>query len=97
MSSSQRRAVAIVALSVTALIWAAPPLFQKYLLPSFGNATQNFFRYLIGFFVSVPFLITKLRERKFRLRWHHLSLMLLPSIPNVLHQYAGVASLGRSA
>jgi drug/metabolite transporter (DMT)-like permease len=93
MSSSQRRTIAIVALSVTTLIWAAPPLFQKYLLPSFGNAGQNFYRYLIGFFVSVPFIVTKLRERKFRLHWHHLSLMLLPAIPNVLHQYAGVASL----
>ena len=93
MINSRHRAIAIIALSLTTLIWAAPPLFQKFLLPSFGNATQNFLRYLIGFFVSIPFLITKLRERKLKLRWHHLGLMLLPSIPNVLHQYAGVASL----
>ena len=93
MINSRHRAIAIIALSLTTLIWAAPPLFQKFLLPSFGNATQNFYRYLIGFFVSIPFLIARLRERKLKLRWHHLSLMLLPSIPNVLHQYAGVASL----
>lgn len=91
--NQKRRTIAIIALSVTTLIWAAPPLFQKYLLPSFGNATQNFYRYLIGFFVSIPFLIGRLRERKLKLRWHHLGLMLLPSIPNVLHQYAGVACL----
>ena len=89
----RHRTIAIIALSVTTLIWAGPPLFQKYLLPSYGNATQNFYRYLIGFFVSVPFLLHKLRQRKVTLRWHHLSLMLLPSIPNVLHQYAGVECL----
>jgi drug/metabolite transporter (DMT)-like permease len=91
--TQRHRAIAIFALSLTTLIWAGPPLFQKYLLPYFANATQNFFRYFIGFLVSIPFLVSKLRERKLRLRWHHLSLMLLPSIPNVLHQYAGVASL----
>lgn len=93
MTAQKHRTVAIFALLITTLLWAAPPLFQKYLLPYFGNATQNFYRYLVGFFVSVPFLLTKLRERKLKLRWHHLALMLLPSIPNVMHQYAGVACL----
>jgi drug/metabolite transporter (DMT)-like permease len=91
--TQRHRTIAIIALSVTTLIWAAPPLFQKYLLPEFANAAQNFYRYLVGFIISIPFLVTTLRKRKIHLRWHHLSLMLLPSVPNVLHQYCGVACL----
>src|SRR5258708_3108728 len=89
----KHRALAILALSFVTLIWAAPPLFQKYLLPYFNNPTQNFYRYLVGFFVSVPFLILNIRERKLRLRWRHFQLMLLPALPNILHQYCGVECL----
>ena len=88
-----QRLLAILALSFVTLIWAAPPIFQKYLLPYFNNPTQNFYRYLVGFVVSLPFLIVKMRERKLRLRWRHFQLMLLPALPNILHQYCGVECL----
>lgn len=90
---SDRRLPAILALAAVTLIWAAPPLFQKYLLASFDNATQNFYRYLVGFAVSLPFLMGKLRERKLRLKPRHFAVMLLPSIPNIMNQFGGVECL----
>jgi drug/metabolite transporter (DMT)-like permease len=90
---NNHRVFAIVALAFTTLMWSAPPIFQKYLLDYFSNSTQNFYRYLIGFTVSIPFLVHKLRERNLRLRWHHFTLMLWPSVPNILNQFAGVEAL----
>jgi drug/metabolite transporter (DMT)-like permease len=83
---------AILALAVVLVAWSLSSLFVKFLIPYYDPHTQNVYRYASGMFVMLPFLFARLQNDR-RLERRLLWRLLVPTIPNVLHQVSWVVGL----
>lgn len=83
----------IGALAITLAAWSFSSLFVKYLMPYYDPFTQNVYRYGAGFVVLVPLLVARVRQNPGLLDKRQLLRLLLPTIPNLIHQTAWVAAL----
>ena len=77
-----------LALCAAVLIWSSPPIFQYWLAGPFDAWTQNFYRYVAGFFTMVPFLVWMARRAPLRLTRSEWIGSAVAAVPNVIHQVA---------
>lgn len=81
------------ALALSVVIWSTPTIFQRWLLTEWDVATQNFYRYLVGFLSVLPFAIARARALQLRLTRRDLLLCAIPALPLVVHQVTQTAAL----
>jgi drug/metabolite transporter (DMT)-like permease len=79
----------IGALAFVLVAWSFSSPVVKYLMPYYDPWTQNAYRYLAGMLTLLPVLA----HRWQRLNRRALSLLIVPAIPNVVHQTAWVVAL----
>jgi Permeases of the drug/metabolite transporter (DMT) superfamily len=82
-----------LALLATVVIWSSPPVFQYWLAGPFDPWTQNFYRYLAGFLVIVPFFGWKLWSAPRRMPLSDWAGCAVAALPNVVHQVAQTAAV----
>jgi drug/metabolite transporter (DMT)-like permease len=84
----------ILALAIVLVAWCLSSVFVKYLLREGYDAhTQNFYRYAAGTLAVLPFLAQRVRQREVKLNRRLLWLLLLTTLPNVIHQISWTVSL----
>lgn len=79
----------MAALAFVLVAWSFSSPVVKYLMPYYDPWTQNAYRYAAGMLAMLPFLIRGAR----RLNRRSLVQLLVPTIPNVVHQTAWVVAL----
>jgi drug/metabolite transporter (DMT)-like permease len=82
-----------LALLATVVIWSSPPVFQYWLARPFDPWTQNFYRYLAGFLVIVPFFGWKFWSAPRRMPLSDWAGCAVAALPNVVHQVAQTAAV----
>ena len=88
MSDRRRVWLGRSALLAAVLIWSTPPIFQYWLARPFDAWTQNFYRYVAGFAVMVPFLAWMAWRAPLRLTRSEWLGCAAAAVPNVVHQIA---------
>jgi len=82
-----------LAIFATVVIWSTPSLFQFYLIRYYEPWSQNFYRYLVAFFFVLPFASRRFRAKGGRLDGAAFVACLIPSLPNVVHQFTQTVAL----
>ena len=77
-----------LALAATVIIWSTPPVFQYWLAGPFDPWTQNFYRYLAGFLVVLPFAWRARRKTPSSFSPADWAGYAAAALPNVVHQIA---------
>ena len=83
----------VAALVTVVLLWSTPTLFVKYLLPYYDPYSQNFLRYASGVVFMIPLLLRRLRQQRKKLTRAELWRLMIPTVPNVIHQTGWVVAL----
>jgi drug/metabolite transporter (DMT)-like permease len=83
----------IAALAFTLVAWSFSSLFVKFLMPYYDPWTQNVYRYASGMVLLLPLLVQRVRRNPALLGKQQLGRLLVPTIPNVVHQTAWVVAL----
>jgi drug/metabolite transporter (DMT)-like permease len=91
--TKERFSAGYFAIFATVIIWSTPSLFQFYLIPYYEPWSQNFYRYLVGFFAVLPFVLLRFRGGTARLDAPVFFACLIPSLPNVVHQITQTVAL----
>ncbi len=89
--SERKRAV--LALVVVLLLWCLPTVFVKYLMAYYDPFTQNFLRYASGALFMLPLLVWRLRAERRALNKRELWRLVIPTLPNVVHQTGWVFAM----
>src|SRR5438876_673209 len=79
----------IGALAGVLVAWSFSSPVVKYLMPYYDPWTQNAYRYAAGMLAMLPFLAGRWR----RLDRRALLGLMVPAIPNLIHQTAWVVAL----
>jgi drug/metabolite transporter (DMT)-like permease len=90
MSERQK---AVLALIVVLLLWCLPTVFVKFFMPYYDPFTQNFFRYASGALFMLPLLVWRLRSQRRSLARRELWRLMIPTLPNVVHQTGWVFAM----
>jgi drug/metabolite transporter (DMT)-like permease len=89
MPAMTERQKGIAALAFVLVAWSFSSPVVKYLMPHYDPWTQNAYRYAAGMLTLLPFLVRRWRELSRR----SLAQLLVPTIPNLIHQTAWVVAL----
>lgn len=84
----------MAALGIVLVAWSLSSVFVKYLIRhGYDPHTQNFYRYAAGALVVLPFLARRVRQRGVKLTGRRFALLLIPVLPNLVHQISWTLSL----
>lgn len=83
----------IGALAFVLVAWSFSSPVVKYLMPYYDPWTQNVYRYAAGMLALLPLLIRRLRRGPAVLNRRSLRALLVPAVPNIVHQTAWVVAL----